>query len=61
MLTVISNRIGDVCLLVAICFMLDWGGWEYEELSIVGGPAVVVFSLCVLAAITKGAQIPFSA
>uniref|UniRef100_T1JJE2 NADH-ubiquinone oxidoreductase chain 5 n=1 Tax=Strigamia maritima TaxID=126957 RepID=T1JJE2_STRMM len=46
MLTVLSNRIGDVCLLVAICLILDWG---------------YVFILCLLAAITKGAQIPFSA
>nr|YP_010626509.1 NADH dehydrogenase subunit 5 [Paraliodrosophila antennata]WBK17645.1 NADH dehydrogenase subunit 5 [Paraliodrosophila antennata] len=63
MLTALSNRIGDVALLLAIAWMLNYGSWNYifyleimqNELSmkIIGG-------LVVLAAMTKSAQIPFS-
>nr|UPX88324.1 NADH dehydrogenase subunit 5 [Coenosia pumila] len=63
MLTALSNRIGDVALLLAIAWMLNFGSWNYIyylevmynsiEMMIVGG-------LVVLAAMTKSAQIPFS-
>jgi len=62
-LTALSNRIGDVALLLAIAWMLNYGSWNYIfyleimkneiEISIIGG-------LVILAAITKRAQIPFS-
>nr|QOY24529.1 NADH dehydrogenase subunit 5 [Hydrophoria lancifer] len=63
MLTALSNRIGDVALLLAIAWMLNYGSWNYifylevmymdKEMMIVGG-------LVMLAAMTKSAQIPFS-
>nr|YP_009745926.1 NADH dehydrogenase subunit 5 [Dolichosciara megumiae]QIH95784.1 NADH dehydrogenase subunit 5 [Dolichosciara megumiae] len=63
MLTALSNRIGDVALLMAIAWMLNYGSWNYIfylefkvndlSMSIVGG-------LIMLAAMTKSAQIPFS-
>nr|YP_010022739.1 NADH dehydrogenase subunit 5 [Calliphora uralensis]QOP39587.1 NADH dehydrogenase subunit 5 [Calliphora uralensis] len=63
MLTALSNRIGDVALLLAIAWMLNYGSWNYVfylesmkdnfEMMIVGG-------LVMLAAMTKSAQIPFS-
>nr|QLY89922.1 NADH dehydrogenase subunit 5 [Clusiodes albimanus] len=63
MLTALSNRIGDVAILMAIAWMLNYGSWNYYfylsfmksdlEMSIIGG-------LIVLAAMTKSAQIPFS-
>nr|QOV03306.1 NADH dehydrogenase subunit 5 [Phaonia errans] len=63
MLTVLSNRIGDVALLLVITWMLNFGSWNYifylevmnnsMELKIIG-------VLIVLAAMTKSAQIPFS-
>ncbi|YP_001425546.1 NADH dehydrogenase subunit 5 (mitochondrion) [Lucilia sericata] len=63
MLTALSNRIGDVALLLAIAWMLNYGSWNYifylevmksnMEMMIVGG-------LVMLAAMTKSAQIPFS-
>nr|QLY90325.1 NADH dehydrogenase subunit 5 [Pollenia rudis] len=63
MLTALSNRIGDVALLLAIAWMLNYGGWNYIfyleimnenfEMMLIGG-------LVVLAAMTKSAQIPFS-
>nr|QNE85492.1 NADH dehydrogenase subunit 5 [Sarcophaga haemorrhoa] len=63
MLTALSNRIGDVALLLAIAWMLNYGSWNYIfylevmksdlEMLIIGG-------LVMLAAMTKSAQIPFS-
>nr|AIV00392.1 NADH dehydrogenase subunit 5 [Aedes notoscriptus] len=63
MLTALSNRIGDVALLLAIAWMLNYGSWNYifylemmkmdDEMMIIGG-------LVMLAAMTKSAQIPFS-
>nr|QZZ81251.1 NADH dehydrogenase subunit 5 [Eristalinus viridis] len=63
MLTALLNRIGDVALLMAIAWMLNYGGWNYiyylefmkndMEMGVVG-------SLVMLAAMTKSAQIPFS-
>nr|AVM85008.1 NADH dehydrogenase subunit 5 [Anopheles gambiae] len=63
MLTALSNRIGDVALLLAIAWMLNYGSWNYIfyldmmknniEMMIIGG-------LAMLAAMTKSAQIPFS-
>nr|YP_010835944.1 NADH dehydrogenase subunit 5 [Scopura montana]WGC89463.1 NADH dehydrogenase subunit 5 [Scopura montana] len=63
MLTALSNRIGDVALLLAIAWMLNFGSWNYIyylecskstlEMSIIGG-------LVVIAGMTKSAQIPFS-
>uniref|UniRef100_A0AAU7YU03 NADH-ubiquinone oxidoreductase chain 5 n=1 Tax=Conchapelopia togamaculosa TaxID=3154050 RepID=A0AAU7YU03_9DIPT len=64
MITALSNRIGDVALLMAIAWMLNYGSWNYVfyleamknhyEMMIVG-------CLVMLAAMTKSAQIPFSA
>nr|YP_009349929.1 NADH dehydrogenase subunit 5 [Phryganogryllacris xiai]AQM40103.1 NADH dehydrogenase subunit 5 [Phryganogryllacris xiai] len=63
MLTVLSNRIGDVALMMSIAWMLNFGSWNYiyyldlegnfYELKVVGG-------MVLLAAMTKSAQIPFS-
>nr|YP_010730238.1 NADH dehydrogenase subunit 5 [Biomeigenia flava]WEG23053.1 NADH dehydrogenase subunit 5 [Biomeigenia flava] len=63
MLTALSNRIGDVALLLVISWMLNYGSWNYifylnclknyDEMKIVG-------LLIMLAAMTKSAQIPFS-
>nr|UQJ73636.1 NADH dehydrogenase subunit 5 [Pagastia sp. 2XL] len=63
MLTALSNRIGDVALLLAIAWMLNYGSWNYIfyiemmkndfEMQIIG-------VLVILAAMTKSAQIPFS-
>nr|YP_010261366.1 NADH dehydrogenase subunit 5 [Homoneura interstincta]UIB40273.1 NADH dehydrogenase subunit 5 [Homoneura interstincta] len=63
MLTALSNRIGDVALLLAIAWMLNYGSWNYvfylevmkEDLEM-----MIIGSLVMLAAMTKSAQIPFS-
>nr|URX52832.1 NADH dehydrogenase subunit 5 [Bifiditermes rogierae] len=63
MLTVLSNRIGDVALLMVIAWMINFGSWNYVyyldclnnsfEMSL-------ITLLVVLAAMTSSAQIPFS-
>nr|AEV91679.1 NADH dehydrogenase subunit 5 [Euphausia pacifica] len=64
MLTALSNRIGDVAILLGIALLASRGGWNfyfYTDLfnNAEGGGLVGV--LVVLAAMTKSAQIPFSA
>nr|YP_009775107.1 NADH dehydrogenase subunit 5 [Blaps rhynchoptera]QJA14893.1 NADH dehydrogenase subunit 5 [Blaps rhynchoptera]QJA15163.1 NADH dehydrogenase subunit 5 [Blaps rhynchoptera] len=63
MLTALSNRIGDVALLMAIAWMLNYGSWNYVfYLYEAKGDFYmnVISYLVVLAAMTKSAQIPFS-
>nr|YP_009308167.1 NADH dehydrogenase subunit 5 [Phascolosoma pacificum]AOS53047.1 NADH dehydrogenase subunit 5 [Phascolosoma pacificum] len=59
MLTALSNRIGDVMILIAIALMLNNGSW------LITNPAISKYSLTLtililIAAMTKSAQIPFS-
>ena len=64
MLTALSNRIGDVAILLAIVFISLWGGWNfyfYVNLFARLSEIKLVLILIILAAITKRAQIPFSA
>nr|YP_010472517.1 NADH dehydrogenase subunit 5 [Harpalus anxius]UVG42141.1 NADH dehydrogenase subunit 5 [Harpalus anxius] len=63
MLTALMNRVGDVMLLIAISWMLNYGSWNYifyldymkndNYMQIIG-------LLIMVAAMTKSAQIPFS-
>nr|YP_009054034.1 NADH dehydrogenase subunit 5 [Mytilus coruscus]AIA77027.1 NADH dehydrogenase subunit 5 [Mytilus coruscus]AZZ73316.1 NADH dehydrogenase subunit 5 [Mytilus coruscus] len=60
MLTALTNRIGDVLVLVSISILLNEGGWlvySYYPVSMWSGLSVVV----VLAGMTKSAQMPFCA
>nr|YP_009943618.1 NADH dehydrogenase subunit 5 [Hemerobius spodipennis]QOD41872.1 NADH dehydrogenase subunit 5 [Hemerobius spodipennis] len=64
MLTALSNRVGDVALLMAIAWMLNYGSWNYIFYldSMNNNFEMQLISvLVVLAAMTKSAQIPFSA
>nr|YP_009537825.1 NADH dehydrogenase subunit 5 [Chalinga pratti]AYN60542.1 NADH dehydrogenase subunit 5 [Chalinga pratti] len=63
MLTALSNRIGDVMILMLVSWMLNYGSWNYifyldfmkndYSMKIIG-------MLVIIAAMTKSAQIPFS-
>nr|YP_009987473.1 NADH dehydrogenase subunit 5 [Nymphalis c-aureum]AOX13228.1 NADH dehydrogenase subunit 5 [Nymphalis c-aureum]USO21386.1 NADH dehydrogenase subunit 5 [Nymphalis c-aureum] len=63
MLTALSNRIGDVMILMLISWMVNYGGWNYifyldfmkNDYSM-----KIISMLVILAAMTKSAQIPFS-
>nr|AEP27475.1 NADH dehydrogenase subunit 5 [Liophloeus tessulatus] len=64
MLTALSNRVGDVALLMSIALMLNYGSWNYifyiefffqKDLNM-----MFISFFIILAALTKSAQIPFS-
>nr|QZK21955.1 NADH dehydrogenase subunit 5 [Amitermes sp. QLD_096] len=64
MLTVLSNRIGDVALLMVIAWMINFGSWSFiYYLDFFSGSfeMELISFLVLLAAMTKSAQIPFSA
>nr|YP_009967205.1 NADH dehydrogenase subunit 5 [Sinopodisma pieli]ATO88560.1 NADH dehydrogenase subunit 5 [Sinopodisma pieli] len=64
MLTALSNRIGDVSILISIAWMLNFGSWNYiyyYDFISNSFEMKVITMLIVLAAMTKSAQIPFSA
>nr|YP_009024074.1 NADH dehydrogenase subunit 5 [Mekongiella kingdoni]ADZ56307.1 NADH dehydrogenase subunit 5 [Mekongiella kingdoni] len=63
MLTALTNRIGDVAILISITWMLNFGGWNYIfyfDFISNSWEMKVVTLLVVLASLTKSAQIPFS-
>nr|WNH36573.1 NADH dehydrogenase subunit 5 [Nasutitermes sp. 3 MLW-2023a] len=63
MLTVLSNRIGDVALLMVIAWMINFGSWSFiYYLEFLSGSfeMELISFLVVLAAMTSSAQIPFS-
>lgn len=62
-LTALTNRVGDVCLLICIAWIINFGGWNYVfwlDLIKFDFDIQIISFLIVLAAITKRAQIPFS-
>nr|QRV62609.1 NADH dehydrogenase subunit 5 [Nectoboreus dolerosus] len=63
MITALMNRIGDVALLVAITWMLNFGSWNYiYYMDFMKNDCYmqIIAILVMLAAMTKSAQIPFS-
>nr|USH57587.1 NADH dehydrogenase subunit 5 [Papilio bianor]USN89403.1 NADH dehydrogenase subunit 5 [Minois dryas] len=63
MLTVLSNRIGDVMILMVIAWMVNYGSWNYifylDFMKNDYSMKIISFMI-ILAAMTKSAQIPFS-
>lgn len=62
-LTALINRVGDVFLLLAIAWILNYGRWNYVfylEYIINDKEILIIIILVTSAAITKSAQIPFS-
>nr|YP_973122.1 NADH dehydrogenase subunit 5 [Simosyrphus grandicornis]ABH03661.1 NADH dehydrogenase subunit 5 [Simosyrphus grandicornis] len=63
MLTALLNRVGDVFLLLAIAWMLNYGSWNYVfylEFMMNDKEMLMISILVTSAAMTKSAQIPFS-
>nr|YP_009573127.1 NADH dehydrogenase subunit 5 [Macromia daimoji]QBF44107.1 NADH dehydrogenase subunit 5 [Macromia daimoji] len=63
MLTVLSNRLGDVAFLLSIAWMLNYGSWNYVfYLDFMNDDfeAKIIAVFMIFAAMTKSAQIPFS-
>nr|YP_002735012.1 NADH dehydrogenase subunit 5 [Hydaropsis longirostris]ABZ02028.1 NADH dehydrogenase subunit 5 [Hydaropsis longirostris] len=61
MLTVLTNRIGDVAILIGVAWLFNKGSWHflYYNFYLMNWSWMFLF-LIVLAAFTKSAQIPFS-
>lgn len=62
-ITALSNRLGDVALLMSIAWILNYGSWNflfYIEFIKGDFPITIICAIAILAAITKRAQIPFS-
>nr|AEP27677.1 NADH dehydrogenase subunit 5 [Byctiscus populi] len=63
MLTALTNRVGDVALLMSVAWMLNYGSWNYIfYLSFMKNDffMALISLMIILAAMTKSAQIPFS-
>nr|ARH55033.1 NADH dehydrogenase subunit 5 [Haliplus sibiricus] len=63
MITALMNRIGDVMLLIAISWMLNYGSWNYIfYLDFMKNDLFmqIIAFLVLIAGMTKSAQIPFS-
>nr|AVE15605.1 NADH dehydrogenase subunit 5 [Theopropus elegans] len=64
MLTTLSNRVGDVALLMAIAWMFNFGSWNYIfylDCLVTSKEMNYISFLVIIAGMTKSAQIPFSA
>lgn len=62
-LTALSNRLGDVALLISIAWILNYGSWNFLfYLDFIKNDFYIriICFIAILAAITKRAQIPFS-
>nr|YP_010726237.1 NADH dehydrogenase subunit 5 [Gilpinia tabulaeformis]WDY84712.1 NADH dehydrogenase subunit 5 [Gilpinia tabulaeformis] len=63
MLTVLSNRVGDIFLLLSISWMMNYGGWNfyfYTEFLKSNNFMMMISLMILIASFTKSAQIPFS-
>nr|WAM61644.1 NADH dehydrogenase subunit 5 [Limenitis jina] len=63
MLTALSNRVGDVMILMLVSWMLNYGSWNYIfYLNFMSNDfsMKIISLLVIIAAMTKSAQIPFS-
>nr|YP_009919131.1 NADH dehydrogenase subunit 5 [Triatoma mexicana]QMP96763.1 NADH dehydrogenase subunit 5 [Triatoma mexicana] len=61
MLTILTNRVGDVAILLSIAWMLNYGSWHYiYYMGMWDFMEFYLVSLIILAGFTKSAQIPFS-
>lgn len=61
-LTALSNRVGDVFILIVISWILNYGRWNYIfYLEFINNDweIIIIGRIIIIAAITKSAQIPF--
>lgn len=60
-LTILSNRIGDVAILISIAWIFNNGGWNYiYYVNYYNSWYDMMIYMIVIASFTKSAQIPFS-
>nr|QWY23087.1 NADH dehydrogenase subunit 5 [Koreocerus koreanus] len=58
LITCLTNRLGDVGLLISICWMISYGSWHFMFYS--DFLSEYIYLLVVVSCFTKSAQIPFS-
>nr|WRQ18271.1 NADH dehydrogenase subunit 5 [Onukigallia onukii] len=58
LITCLTNRLGDVGLLICLCWLVNYGGWHFMFFN--GLMCNSVFFLLIFSCFTKSAQIPFS-
>uniref|UniRef100_A0AAT9FF71 NADH-ubiquinone oxidoreductase chain 5 n=1 Tax=Haemaphysalis megaspinosa TaxID=1155002 RepID=A0AAT9FF71_9ACAR len=58
MMTIISNRVGDVMVIMSLLFLFNFGSFDFLSLN---GTEWILGIFIILAGMTKSAQIPFSA
>nr|QHQ98503.1 NADH dehydrogenase subunit 5 [Coleolaelaps cf. liui XFX-2019] len=61
MITVMTNRLGDVGMLMSVVFFLIYGSWVYEEMCSEKSFMIILMLLVMVGGFTKSAQMPFSA
>nr|YP_009160738.1 NADH dehydrogenase subunit 5 [Pseudoniphargus daviui]CCB84635.1 NADH dehydrogenase subunit 5 [Pseudoniphargus daviui] len=59
MLTILSNRVGDVMILISVGLLSGMGSWNYYMFDMVS--VSMVTGMILVAGMTKSAQMPFSA
>nr|YP_010554588.1 NADH dehydrogenase subunit 5 [Cheumatopsyche brevilineata]UYO79208.1 NADH dehydrogenase subunit 5 [Cheumatopsyche brevilineata] len=64
-LTILSNRVGDVLILLSISYFINFGSWNfliYSKIMFLNEKMMtLILMMMILAAMTKSAQIPFAA
>nr|YP_010415477.1 NADH dehydrogenase subunit 5 [Atkinsoniella nigrita]USC52168.1 NADH dehydrogenase subunit 5 [Atkinsoniella nigrita] len=58
MITCLTNRLGDIGLLISICWLMSYGSWHFLYYKDMYGN--YIFYLIIVSCFTKSAQIPFS-
>nr|YP_009692094.1 NADH dehydrogenase subunit 5 [Hypsauchenia hardwickii]QEG98427.1 NADH dehydrogenase subunit 5 [Hypsauchenia hardwickii] len=58
MITCLTNRLGDIGILVSISWMMSFGSWNFIFYNVYFDNCI--FSLLIISSFTKSAQVPFS-
>nr|UBT70831.1 NADH dehydrogenase subunit 5 [Eupteryx gracilirama] len=58
MITCLTNRLGDIGLLISICWLMSYGSWHF--IFYLDYYYETIFYLLIISCFTKSAQIPFS-
>nr|ARX96673.1 NADH dehydrogenase subunit 5 [Cerceris sp. SJW-2017] len=57
MLTILCNRLGDISLILSMCYMMIFGSWNLMMYNMIDSFCMFLLIIC---AMTKSAQFPFS-
>nr|UFK32201.1 NADH dehydrogenase subunit 5 [Agnesiella roxana] len=58
MITCLTNRLGDIGLLISICWLMSYGSWHF--MFYLDFYSHYIFYMLIISSFTKSAQIPFS-